>query len=330
MKLSVLIIFLIVSLISFKAYSYEKEFVLTQILTDDVIRVQKLDPTIEVTPGDILLVYSHESKSILGYARVEVLEGDPLFFTATVKTHNKSGLIRPENYLRKIDLTETNNEMPARFDLVYRENRKASSKYKPLVYTGPAQGFTAPNLIKKEFLIGPSIFGYGITSKLQVNANLISAMFNIANISLKNTIFSNDDYEIAIENGFQYFHKKTKGTYQFTGYFDSISNSNFNSYLKVRVFTKKPADEFLYNSGEYENELNVEIQYSYGYLFNSWNRLLFGPKVDINKKKVGGLIGYYIIDKEFHTMVGVSSNDFSQFKVGKNGYLLNLDFWWRF
>jgi hypothetical protein len=331
MKFFRLVIILSLTIFSSIAHSYEKEFVITEILSDDIIKIQRLNSNIEISPGDILLIYSHQSKSILGYARLEVLLDDPNFFTASITTHNKSGIIRPENYLRKVDLTQVNNEdMPARFDLQYRENRKAAAKYRPLVYTGLAQGFTASNLTKKEFLAGPSILGYGITSKMQVNSNLISAMFKILNVSLKNTIFQNDDYEISVENGFQYFHEKTRGTYQFTGYFDSVSNANFNSYLKVRVFTKKPEDEYLYNSEEYQREVNVEIQYSYGYLFSNWNRLLFGPKVDVNKKKVGGVVSYYIIEREFHTMIGVASNDFSEIKIGKQGFLFNLDFWWRF
>lgn len=328
MKLILALSFFLVSL---SAFAYEKEFVITEILADDVIKVQRLDSNVVVEPGDLLLVYSHTSKSILGYARVEVLNIGPEQFTATIETHNKSGLIRPENYLRKIDITKTRNEdMPARFDLMYRENRKAAAKYRPLVYAGLAQGFTAANLVKKEFLLGPSILGYGITSGWQVNTNLVSTLFKIANVSFKNTLFRNDDYEFALENGFQYFHEKTRGSYHMTAYLDSVSNSNFNSYIKLRAFTRKPQDEYLYNSEEYTKSLNLELTLSYGYLFSNWNRLLFGPKIDVNKKKVGGVIGYYIIDREFHTMIGVSSNDFSEFKVGKEGYLINLDFWWRF
>ena len=322
---------LIISLLSFSAFSYEKEFVITAILNDDVIKVQKLDSNIDVTTGDILLIYSHTSKSILGYARVETVNPEDDFLTATVQTHNKSGMIRVENFLRRVDLTNTKNrDMPARFDLLYKENRKAAAKYRPLVYAGLAQGFTASNLIKKEWLAGPSILGYGLTSRNQVNTNLISSMFKILNVSLKTTIFSNDDYELSMENGFQYFHENTKGSYTFTGYLDMVSNANFNSYVKLRVFTQKPQDEYLYNSGEYKNDLNLELSLAYGYLFNNWNRLIFGPKVDVNKQKVGGTVGYYIIDREFHTMIGVSTNDFSEFKIGREGYLLNLDFWWRF
>ena len=313
------------------AFSYDKEFVITEIINDDIIRVQKLNMDVEFFAGDILLIYSHTSKSILGYARVEVIDPDGEFFSASIKTHNKSGLIRPENYLKRVDLSKAvNREMPARLDLLYKDNRKTAAKYRPLVYGGLAQGFTASNLIKKEFLAGPSILGYGLSSTTQINTNLISTMFKIANVSIKNTIFNNDDYEISVENGFQYYHENTKGSYQFTGYLDMVSNSNFNSYVKLRVFTQKPQDEYLYNSGEYKANLNLELSLAYGYLFTNWNRLIFGPKVDINKKTVGGTVGYYIIDKEFHTMIGVSSNDFSEFAIGKKGYLLNLDFWWRF
>lgn len=311
--------------------AYEKEFVITQILSDEVIKIEKLDPNIEIESGDILLIYSHESKTVLGYARAELVNLGESSFTATIETHNKSGIIRPENFLRKADLTSSSNEnFPARHDLFYHNEKKVSSKYRPLVYTGIAQGFTASNLVKNEYLVGPSMLSYGITSRFQVNTNLISIMFNIPNLSLKNTLYKNDEFEFSVENGFQFFPEKKRGSYQLTAYLDMVTNSSFNSFMKLRVFTQKPEDEYLYNSDEYLKNLNLELSLSYGYLFSNWNRLLFGPKVDVNKKKVGGVIGYYIVDKEFHTMLGVSSNDFSLFEVGKQGYLLNLDFWWRF
>ena len=88
-------------------------------------------------------------------------------------------------------------------------------------------------------------------------------------------------------------------SYTFTGYLDMISNANFNSYVKLRVFTQKPQDEYLYNSGEYKNDLNLELSLAYDYLFNNWNRLIFGPKVDVNKQKVGGLLGTILSIESF-------------------------------
>jgi hypothetical protein len=311
--------------------AYEKEFIVTSILSDEVIKVEKLNRSLSVENGDLLVIYSHESKNVIGYARVELAVKDEDFFTASVQTHNKSSLIRVDNYLRKADLVHATGEtIPGRLDLIIRNETKIAAKYRHLVYTGLAQGFTASNLVKGEYLAGPSIFGYGISSRWQVHTNLISTMFKILNLSFKNTIYSSDEYELSVENGFQYYNEEEKSSYVFTGYLDMISNAKFNSFVKLRVFTRKPEDEFIYNSEEYLNELNVELSYSYGYIFDNWNRLIFGPKVDINKKKVGGVIGYYYIDKEFHSMFGVSSNDFSEFNVGKQGYLLNLDFWWRF
>ena len=313
------------------AFSYEKEFVLSEILNDQVIKIEKLDPNLSIESGDLLLIYSHESKNVIGFARAEIVNKGDKYFTATIETHNKSSLIRPENFLRKADLSTVKNEgFEARNDLLYHYDRKVAAKYRPLVYTGLAQGFTASNLVKNEYLVGPSVLSYGLTSQFQINTNLISNMFKILNLSLKNTLFKNDDYELSLENGFQYFTETARGSYQLAGYLDMITNANFNSYIKLRVFTQKPQDEYLFNSEEYLKKLNLELSLAYGYLFSNWNRLIFGPKVDVNKKKVGGVIAYYIVDKEFHTMIGVSSNDFSQFEVGRDAYLLNLDFWWRF
>ena len=84
------------------------------------------------------------------------------------------------------------------------------------------------------------------------------------------------------------------------------------------------------NMMRYQKLQNLEFSFSYGYLLDNWNRIIFGPKIDVNKEKVGGSIGYYIIQKEFHTLIGVTANDFSHFRIGKDGYLINLDFWWRF
>lgn len=313
------------------SFSYEKQLVVKEILTDTIVSLEKLDPNLDLKSGDLLLIYSHTSKEILGYARVENTHLPHEKITATVLFNHKNGIVRPENYLRKVDLTKRKNrDMPGRFELLYRENFKVSARYRPLVYAGVGQGFTAANLQKKEVLLGTSIMGYGLSSKVQVSTNVMSTLFKIPNASLKNTLFRNDDYEIALENGFQYFHEDKKTSYQLTMYLDMVSNSQFNSYFKMRAFTKKPEDDYLFNSEDYEKDVNLEFTFSYGYLFDNWNRLIFGPKLDVNKKKVGGNISYYIVDREFHAMLGVSSNDFSEVKLGKKAYLINLDFWWRF
>jgi hypothetical protein len=311
-------------------FSYEKEFVITSIITDENIAVQRIDKNISIKFGDVLAIYSHESKNVLGYAKVLSVSEDSDLFVARVETHDKNGLIRAENYLKKVDLTRADSDIPARFDLSIKSEQQVASKFRPLVYTGLANGMTASNLVKGEFLAGPSILAYGLNSSNQIQSNVISSMFKILNLSLKTQLYDHDDVTFSIENSFQYYHLKHRSSYLFTGYLDTTSNSSFKSYAKVKIFTTKPEDQYLYNSEEYLKDLNVELQLSYGYMLSNWNQIIFGPKVDVNKRKVGGLLGYYIIDKNVNTMFGITSNDFSEFRLGKQAYLVNFDLWWRF
>lgn len=326
-----LALFLFFSHIYFSsARAYEYQFIVTDIVSDESIQIVRLDKNITIAPGDILAIYSHQSQAVIGYARIHSITDNVDKFLATIQTHHKSALIQPDNYLKKLDLSNTDNNIPARFDLTYRDESKVAAKYRPLVYAGLVQGMTAANLTKKEIIIGPSVFAYGITSATQANINLASVIFGVVNIGVKNSIFKSQDFDISVENGVQYYSSAKLASYQFTGYLDMTSNSHFKSFAKLKVFTQKPEDESLSNNAEYQRDVNLEFQIYYGYIFPDWNQIIFGPKVDVNQKKVGGAIGYYIVEKDFNTMFGISSNDFSEFRLGKQAYLLNLDFWWRF
>lgn len=311
-------------------FAYEHQFTVTDIVGDQSIQIQRLDKQIPIALGDILVIYSHQTKQVLGYSRIISLTDNPNLFIANVETHNKNGIIRQDNYLKKLDLTKIDNDIPARYDLTYRDESSVSAKYRPLVYAGLVQGMTASNLSKKEIILGPSVFSYGVTSKTQLNVNLASSILGVANIGVKNKLVDTQDFELSVENGFQYYPSTRKGSYQFTGYLDMNSNSSFKSFAKFKIFTQKPEDQSLNNNEEYQRDLNLELQLSYGHIFSNWNQIIFGPKVDVNKKKVGGVIGYYVVEKDFNTMFGVSSADFSEFRLGKQAYLVNLDFWWRF
>ena len=324
--LFVLLLFICTS----QVFAYEHEFIVTDIVSDQSLQIQRLDKQIEVAPGDILAIYSHESKLVLGYARVDSITDNSDLFIVIVESHNKNGIIRPENYLRKLDLTKINNDIPARYDLAYKAGSRVAAKYRPLVYAGLVQGMTASNLNKHEWLLGPSVLSFGLASNSQLDVNLASTIFGVTNLSLKNNLIDNDDYALSIENGFQYYHLTNQVSYHFTGYLDMNSNSNFKSYAKFKLFTRKPEDQSLINNEEYTHDLNLELQLSYGYILSNWDQVMFGPKVDVNKKHVGGVIGYYTIGKNINMMFGVSSSDFSELRLGKQAYLLNFDIWWRF
>ena len=111
-----LIIYLFIC--SFTLFAYDHEFVVTDIVSDQTLQIQRLDPQIVISPGDILAIYSHQTNLVLGYAKVESITDSSDLFIAVIETHNKNGLIRIENYLRKLDLTRGDNNIPARYDLI--------------------------------------------------------------------------------------------------------------------------------------------------------------------------------------------------------------------
>jgi len=308
----------------------ERDFVISSILSDENILVQATSRGIDFNDNSIFAIYSHETNQVLGIAKVLSRDPNNKDFIGRIEFHEKNGLVRIGNYLKKLDLTHDKNPLLGRYDLEVKNGDKVSSKYHPLVYLGFGNGFTASNLFKSEWLLGPSILAYGINSHVQVHTQLVSAMFKVLNFGLKYRIIENDLLALSIQNDIQFFYEKNKKSYLFTFYLDTQSNSKFKTLGKLKVFSKKPADEYLFNSDEYKKDVNIELQLSYSYILDNWNQLLVGPKVDVDKKKVGGMVGYYIIEKEIHTILGLSSNDFSEMRLGKTAYLVNFDVWWRF
>lgn len=83
------------------AFGYEKQFVITSILTDENINIQRLDNNVTAKFGDLMAIYSHETDQVLGYAKILSTTEDSDLLVAKVETHDKNGLIRAENYLKK-------------------------------------------------------------------------------------------------------------------------------------------------------------------------------------------------------------------------------------
>lgn len=313
-----------------RADSTINDFTISAVVSDDFVQIQDISQSRDIKLNDMFAIYSHDTHQVLGYAEVTKVENGTDFFEAKVQTHHQSGMIRPGNYLVRLDLSSVNNSIPARIELLSYSNRKVASKYRHMVYTGFFLGQTAQPLLKNEFILGPSFLGYGYNDRLQFHSNVLNSFFGTPNIGYKFLFARNPDYAFSFSQEFNYYPDARKTYHEFSFHLDMYSNSKFVSYGKLKLFTKRPETKNLTNSDEYVSDLSTELQLAYGYVADNWNRIIFGPKVDFEKKKVGGSVGYYIIDKEFHMLIGASANDFSEATLGREGYILNLDFWWRF
>jgi hypothetical protein len=276
-------------------------------------------------PGDLLLIRDQVQGEILGYAEVTTRSPDSPYILARVRSHSNNGMIRVDDAVESIDLTDfekSKDQMSeGRHDLVIRGRRNLSAKYKPQVYLGALAGQTAATLEKDEFFLGPGLIGFGLQENLQLGTQPVSNALGEANLHLKWKVTENEDYRVSVGLEPRYNLDARRWIGSFSISWDTFSNSKFLTYNQLRV-----------TSGEsevYGRKTSAEFSVNYGYITNRWNRIIFGPNIDIRQETLGGLLSYQWVWDHFHSAITLQARDFTNLKFGSEGYLVYLDFWWR-
>ena len=287
------------------------------------VQLDSNDPT---QPGELLLIRSQDRKEILGYAEVISVDSSKSSILARVRSHASNALIRINDEVERIDLTDSDRSKDqmkqGRHDLVVRGNKRISAKYKPQVYLGALAGQTAATLEETEVFLGPGLIAYGINETLQVSTQPFLNALGEANFHVKWQFFQNEDYRISLgaESRFNLDHKRSIGSASL--YWDTFSNSKFLTYNQLRITTGE--------SELHERRTSAEFSVNYGYITNRWNRILFGPSIDFREETLGGLLSFQWVWDRFTSAFTIQARDFTKMEFGSEGYLLYLDFWWRF
>jgi hypothetical protein len=275
--------------------------------------------------GDLLLIRDQVQNEILGYAEVTSRSPDSPFILARVRSHSNNGLIRIDDAVESIDLSDfekSKDQMSqGRHDLVIRGKRSISAKFKPQLYLGALAGQTAATLETNEFFLGLGLIGYGINESLQISTQPFSNVLGETNLHLKWQAIQNEDFRISLGAESRYNLESRRAIGSFSVYWDTFSNSKFLTYNQLRITTGE--------SELYQRRTSAEFSVNYGYITNHWNRILFGPNIDIQRETLGGLLSYQWVWDHFHSALTLQARDFTNFKFGSDGYLLYLDFWWR-
>lgn len=275
--------------------------------------------------GDLLLIRSRDQGEILGYAEVTNRTPDQALVRARIRSHSSNALIRVGDPIEWIDLSDFEKSKEqmrqGRHDLVIRGRRRISSKYKPQVYLGALAGQTAARLEKDEFFLGLGMLGYGLSESLQISTQPFLNILGEANVQLKWGAYENEDYRISLGIEPRYNLDSHRAIGSFSLYWDTFSNSKFLTYHQLKITTGE--------SELYERRTSAEFSVNYGYITNRWNRILFGPSVDIQNETLGGLLSFQWVWDHFHSALTVQARDFTNLKFGNEGYLAYLDFWWR-
>lgn len=276
-------------------------------------------------PGDLLLIRDQVQNEILGYAEVTSRSPDSPYILARVRSHSNNGLIRIDDAVESIDLSDfekSKDQMSqGRHDLVIRGKRFISAKYKPQVYLGALTGQTAATLESGEFFVGLALLGYGLGETLQLSTQPFLNVLGESNLQLKWQAIENEDFRISLgaESRYNLEYKRAIGS--FSVYWDTFSNSKFLTYNQLRITSG--------DSELYQRRTSAEFSVNYGYITNRWNRIIFGPNIDIQRETLGGLLSYQWVWDHFHSALTLQARDFTNLKFGSEGYLVYLDLWWR-
>ncbi len=305
------------------------DFVVKHIISDTEIEILPEYPSNYALANDLLVIISHETGVTIGYATVKKM-GEKTW-TATVKAHSKEALVRPGNFLQKVDLTNYHTNMPGRFDLVRKDQKDIAAKFKHLVYLDYQLGQAAATLDKHENLAGLTTYAYGVTNNFQLDSTTLLNFAKIFNVGAKLNVLSGEDYRVSLYSKYyRYFKYQNQSAYDFEAIIDKTSNTNMMTFTKVSHKVRRPEGSGILTPNIYTKSSNTEVQTIYGYILNNWNRVLLGPKYNIEQKTLGGAAIYTVIYNHFHWSFALQTSNLSKLRLGKDGYDYYLDFYWRF
>ena len=291
--------------------------------------------SVSLKKDDILAFFSDDD-SITGYGIILSTKSNRALVKVSVHAQNK--LIIIGNRAIKIDPTRRDHNYKGRVDLLLKKRPGLSSRYKMLASPGLLVG-DGQALERGEMLFEP--FGnvqVGITDRLTVFATPFVILNNHYRAGVKMSLLDNPIFNLTGEllGGFV---KENKVFYATVGAVLTIySNGKFISYLEGAAtvanaeFSIQNDDEDKSFAEKYRTHgFDTYIRGRTEYIFDNWNRLLFGPTYDFTHSSVGGFLGYMFIGEEFHLGVGVQTTDFLNMKIDiEDGYFPWVTAMWRF
>ncbi|MGE0616671.1 MAG: hypothetical protein AB7P04_13635 [Bacteriovoracia bacterium] len=275
--------------------------------------------------GPYFAISDQDTGRVLGVAFLQsALE--PSVLLLNVEVHEREALIRQGDCVLPVDHTTRNDLIPPRFDLMHRNVRGLSARYEPFAYEGVWFRHTAAPLSQGDWIVGPSIVGYGWTPNLTVSTSPLLNFVGRPNLTFKHAVFENADLRLAGIGSIEYdaYAPRFQGSFGILS--DIISNSRFISYYKLIIQSPHEKVAFLSSA---DDRWSPKLLTSVAFLFGDWNRLILGPQFDFSKGSLGGILAVAYVYDSFTWMLGVASEDFSRPNTKEGTLSFGLDFWWR-
>jgi hypothetical protein len=286
--------------------------------------------------GESLTIRSQESRRPIGFLKVTKIYAPArnrrLYFAGRIVSYRESSLIRPRDYVTKVDFTRAADDYPGQSNLLVAGSRRTSARYKPLTYQGILIGETAATLGKGESLLDVlTYYSYGLTDNFSISTiawlNLVSP-----NLSLKYRVADNEvlTYSLAATATGTYGSEYEPPQADMTGsmYLDVKSNSKFISHTALKVSRRKVIGN--YERLDASQLLGSSLRTGTEYIFDNWDRFLIGPEYNFDIRGVGGYLAYLFVWDHFHLSLNLTIRNVTNPAIGFDAYLPYAYAFWRF
>lgn len=203
------------------------------------------------------------------------------------------------------------------------------SQYKPLFTQGTTIGETAQTLYHNEWFF--NVYGtlaYGFHQKITGSTNLLGLALGSPNAQIKTRVFKNENQTWAISVNMAQERDSSERLFNVDLVWDSILSDKLisHSLISAAVISFDSAKDI----AAVKSYGSSSFQTGYEYIFDDWSRFLIGPSYNIDKRALGGYLGYLKIYDHFHFQVSLTSNNIRRFQFSaEEGYLIVIDAYWR-
>lgn len=299
------------------------------------------------TVGDLVIFADGQSgEDVHGYGVIEKVERageDATLAVVAIRLHAQNRLIVVGDRARRLNPTAKEKQWEGRTDLILTGDRRYSSRYKRPAYAGLVIG-DGHSLERGEFLVDPLFsLQYGVTDRLTVQTVPLGHAIEYYNLGVKVLLFDNDFFVLTARAMAVHLPPES-GSYggaRVGGLISLPSNTKFTSHLEgqVTLYAERPDDgsdggmataDGAETRSDARAVLGTTISSRSEYIFDSWDRLFFGPAYDFDLAAVGGFVGYLMVFDHLHLGLSIHAADFTRFEldVGE-GYYPWLTLFWR-
>jgi len=298
--------------------------------------------------GDLVIFADGESgEDVHGYGVIEKVERageEATLAVVAIRLHAQNRLIVVGDRARPLNPTAKQKQWEGRTDLILTGDKKYSSRYKRPAYAGLVIG-DGHALERGEFLVDPLFsLQYGVTDRLTVLTIPLAHAIEYYNLGIKLLLFDNDFF-VLTARAMAFHLPRESGSYggaRVGGLISLPSNTKFTSHLEgqVSLYADRPDDGSddggmvpADGSGTRSDArvvLGTAISSRSEYIFDSWDRLFFGPSYDFDLAAVGGFVGYLMVFDHLHLGLSLHAADFTRFDLDiGEGYYPWVTLFWR-